>query len=195
MFVACHKPKIKGYKLFSFYNCLIDTNLKERVRLTNQFQPDEPLIKAFVESPFTSLFNTTAIKLCNRDSSKPVDANTNFLKSSIPRSISSYYSELDKTYPDNDYPKAAVLDDFNRKDKKSLSNNQTFSQENLEKSNNMTIFQYLKSKMMKNSIIEDEREFWQDNAFSFEGVFDLEDNSYSMKTLNSYLKSKGKRTI
>ena len=84
---------------------------------------------------------------------------------------------------------------IHRKDTTCLSNNQIFMQENLAKSNNMTIFQYLKSKTMKNSIVEDEREFWQDNAFSFEGVFDLDDNSYSMKTLNSYLKSKGKRTI
>ena len=106
-------------------------SLKERVRQTTQFRPDEPLIKALATSPFTSLFNTIANRLIDvSDSSKPVDTNTNFLKSSIPRSISSYYSELDKTYPDNDYPKAAVLDDFNRKDKKSLSNNQIFLREN-----------------------------------------------------------------
>ena len=46
---------------------------------------------------------------------------------------------------------------IHRKDKESLSNNQTFMQENLEKGNNMTIFQYLKSKTMKNSLVEDER--------------------------------------
>ena len=39
------------------------------------------------------------------------------------------------------------------------------------------------------------QDFWEDNAFGFEGIFDMREDSENMKRFNKYLKFKGKELI